>query len=174
VHKRFGFVIVLPAFVLSAGTLSAQAWELKDSGVGLVVQDADYDKQLKIARRGDSWDLEDLDEKGALANKYDGNQGFAVVGISIGGGTSGSGKVEWFIVNRDTNEVRLVATNVFTTTWQARWRPCRTKRPSGDGWHGRGPIVPRQYLQFLQKQPSAFFLITVHESPGCVVSTLPV
>ena len=76
-HKRFGFVIVLPAFVLSAGTLSAQAWELKDSGVGLVVQDADYDKQLKIARRGDSWDLEDLDEKGALANKYDGNQGFA-------------------------------------------------------------------------------------------------
>jgi hypothetical protein len=151
-------------FALSAGLLSAQAWTLKDSGVGLVVQDGDYDKQLKIAQRANDFDLEDLYAKGALAGKYNGNQvfaawlvgphtdtyrnkygtpiwmykytvtypsgktfeggpggfytpGFTVVSLGVGGETSGKWKIDWSIVNRDTNEVRHVATNEFTTTW---------------------------------------------------------
>ncbi len=161
---------LLLAFVLSAGLVSGQPWALKDSGVGLVIQDADYDKVLKIAARGDAWDLEELYAGGALANRYRGNQGFAAwiqgphtdayrnknglpvwnykykmtfpdgktyeggpagfygpgfacVGISIGGGTSGKWKIDWYIVNRDTQEVRHVATNEFTTTWGRKAEP---------------------------------------------------
>ena len=150
--------------LLSASVVSAQGWTLKDSGVGLITVDGDYDKQLKIVERKDSWDLKALYEKGALANKYNGNQGFyawlvgprsdtylnknglpvwnykytvtypdgttysggpagfyapgfAAVSISVGSSTSGKWKIDWYIVNRDTQEVRLVATNQFTTTW---------------------------------------------------------
>jgi len=67
VRKRSIVLFSLLVFVLSAGFLSAQAWTLKDSGVGLVVQDADYARVLKIAERGNAWDLEDLYAKGALA-----------------------------------------------------------------------------------------------------------
>ena len=163
-RTRSCILLVSLAFILSAGMLSAQGWTLKDSGVGLVIQDGDYDKQLKIAQRGNSFDLEDLYANGALAGKYKGNQaftawlvgphtdtyknkygtpvwnykykvtypggktyeggpggfytpGFTSVSLSIGGDTAGKWKIEWFIVNRDTGEVRQVATNEFTTTW---------------------------------------------------------
>jgi hypothetical protein len=158
------FLAVALVFVLSAGSLSAQNWTLKDSGVGLVVQDADYARVLKIAERGKTFDLEKLYAEGALAGKYKGNQafaawlvgphtdtylnksglptwnyrytvtwpdgstysggpagfyvpGFAAVSISVGSVTNGTWKIEWYIVNRDTQETRLVATDTFTTTW---------------------------------------------------------
>ena len=57
--------------------MSAQAWTLKDSGVGLVIQDGDYATQLKIAARADTFDLQELCAGGALAGKYRGNQAFA-------------------------------------------------------------------------------------------------
>jgi hypothetical protein len=156
--------VVTLVFVLSAASLSAQSWTLKDSGVGLVVQDAEYDKVLKIAERGTAFDLEKLYAEGALAGKYKGNQafaawlvgphtdtylnksglptwnyrytvtwpdgstysggpagfyvpGFAAVSISVGSVTNGTWKIEWYIVNRDTQETRLVATDTFSTTW---------------------------------------------------------
>ena len=164
VQKRMRFLAVALVFVLSAGSLSAQNWTLKDSGVGLVVQDAEYDKVLKIAERGTTFNLRKLYEEGALAGRYKGNQafaawlvgphtdtyldknglpiwsyrytvtwpggstysggpagftspGFAAVSLSVGNVTSGTWKIEWFIVNRDTRETRLVATDTFTTTW---------------------------------------------------------
>jgi hypothetical protein len=164
VRNRWYFLIASLVFVLAAGFLSAQAWTLKDSGAGLVIQDADYDKVLKIAERGNVWDLEDLYSKGALAGKYKGNQafaawlvgphtntylnkgglpiwnykytvtypdgstynggpagfygpGFAAVSLSVGGVTNGSWKIDWYIVNRDSQEVRHAATDTFTTTW---------------------------------------------------------
>ncbi len=162
--NRLAFLGVCVLFVLSAGLVSAQAWQVKDSGVGLVVQDANYDKQLTIAERKDSWDLKFLYDTGALAGKYKGNQaftawlegpptstylnsygtpvwmykyrltypdgktfeagpygfyapGFATFAIGVGGYTSGTWKIEWFIVHRDTQETRAVATTEFSTTW---------------------------------------------------------
>ncbi len=56
---------------------SAQSWKVLDIGVGLVIEDAEYDKVLKIAQRGTVWDLKELYEQGALAGKYKGNQRFA-------------------------------------------------------------------------------------------------
>jgi len=172
---HLGIVIVALLLALPAGLVGAQGWSLKDSGVGLVIQDADYDKQLKIAARGTAWDLEELYAGGALAGKYRGNQvfaawlagpptgaflnssglpawnykykftfpngttfeggpygfytpGFATVGISIGGGTAGSWKIDWYIVHRATKEVRPVATNEFTTTWG------KPKQETAAGW----------------------------------------
>lgn len=164
VRKRSIVLFTLFVFVLSAGCLAAQSWTLKDSGVGLVIQDAEYAKALKIAERGNTFDLKKLYEEGALAGRYKDNQafaawlvgphtdtyldksglpiwdykytvtypdgstyasgpasfyvpGFAAVSLSAGGVTNGTWKIEWYIVNRDTREVRLVATDTFTTTW---------------------------------------------------------
>ncbi len=157
--RAFGIVLVL-----CAGTVTAQPWQLKDVGVGLITVDGDYAKVLKIAERRDEWDLKELYEKGGLSDRYKGNQGFyawlvgppvekylnkhglpvwnykykftypsgatyesgtggfytpgfAAVAISVGSETEGRWKIEWFIVNRDTNEVRAVAVKEFTATW---------------------------------------------------------
>ena len=163
-QKRRRSLVVTLVFVLSAVSVSAQSWTLKDSGVGLVVQDAEYDKVLKIAERGKAFDLEKLYAEGALAGRYKGNQsfaawlvgphtdtyldksglpiwnykytvtwpngstynggpsafyvpGYAAVSLSAGSTTNGIWKIEWYVVRRDTQETRLVATDTFTTTW---------------------------------------------------------
>ncbi len=71
--KYFGMLLVLAV----GFSLYAQDWTLKDMGVGLVIEDAEYDSVLKIAQRGTVWDLKELYEQGALAGKYKGNQRFA-------------------------------------------------------------------------------------------------
>lgn len=163
-RNRSILLFSLAILVLSAGLLSAQSWTLKDSGVGLIIQDAEYATTLKIAERGNAWDLKKLYEGGAFANRYKGNQGFAAwlvgphtdtylnknglpvwnykytvtypdgstynggpggfstsgfaaVSLSSGNGNGGTWKIDWYIVNRDTQEVRHVATNEITTTW---------------------------------------------------------
>ncbi len=65
------FLVAFEAFA------QAQSWQLKDMGVGLVIEDAEYDTVLKIAERGAVWDAKELYEKGAFAGKYKGNQRFA-------------------------------------------------------------------------------------------------
>jgi len=64
-------------FVLVGAGLFAQGWTLKDIGVGLIVQDENYDRELRVMRRGSQWDLQELYEKGAMAGKYDGKGLFA-------------------------------------------------------------------------------------------------
>lgn len=64
-------------FLTSCFSLIAQSWNLIDMGVGLVIEDAEYDRVLKIAQRGTTWDLKELYENGALAGKYKGNQRFS-------------------------------------------------------------------------------------------------
>ena len=73
----FAVTAFFSLLVFAAAGVSAQDWSLKDAGVGLVIQDADYSKTLKIAERGVSFDLKALYEGGALAGKYRGNQVFA-------------------------------------------------------------------------------------------------
>jgi len=58
-------------------TANAQNWALKDIGVGLIVEDENYDKLLQIVQRGTKWDIKDLYDNGAMAGKYKGNQLFA-------------------------------------------------------------------------------------------------
>ncbi|MBN1522986.1 MAG: hypothetical protein JW904_00775 [Spirochaetales bacterium] len=129
-----------------------------------MIQDAEYSSVLKIAERGDAWDLKELYDNGALAGRYRGNQvfaawlsgpptssylnrnglpvwnykykitypggatfegspggfytpGYTVVTLGVGAETHGKWKIEWYIINRDTNEVHAVATSEFTTTW---------------------------------------------------------
>jgi hypothetical protein len=43
---------LLLVFLFAVFTANAQEWTLKDIGVGLIVQDENYDKTLQIAERG--------------------------------------------------------------------------------------------------------------------------
>jgi hypothetical protein len=43
--------------------------------------------------------------------------GHAYFGIKTGGYTNGAWKIDWYIQNRDTNEIRHVGTSEFTTTY---------------------------------------------------------
>jgi hypothetical protein len=72
--KKIILVLLLLTFGFSA---FSQKWKLKDIGVGLIVEDENYDKSLKIVKRGEVWDGKELYENGALAGKYKGNQLFA-------------------------------------------------------------------------------------------------
>jgi hypothetical protein len=67
---------VLLSFVFAVSA-NAENWKLVDSGVGLIVQDENYAKQLTIVERGSVWDAKELYENGAQAGKYRGNQLFA-------------------------------------------------------------------------------------------------
>jgi hypothetical protein len=71
---RYKILILL---LFASIQMNAQNWNLKDIGVGLIVEDENYDKSLNIAQRGISWDIKDLYDNGALAGKYKGNQLFA-------------------------------------------------------------------------------------------------
>lgn len=142
----------------------AQNWTLKDMGVGLIIEDENYDKQLRIVERNNVWDAKELYENGAQAGKYKGNQlfaawlqgppvneflnsygtpvwnykyritypdgktfeagpggfyapGYTYFGIKTGGYTEGNWKIEWFIENRDTKEIKSVGTTEFRTTY---------------------------------------------------------
>ncbi len=55
----------------------SQNWAVKDMGVGLIIEDENYDKQLKIVERNTVWDAKELYENGAQAGKLKGNQLFA-------------------------------------------------------------------------------------------------
>ncbi len=72
--KRTIFLTVLLQLSL---VIFAQNWTLKDSGAGLIIIDGNSDKPLKIIRRNTIWDLKELNDKGALEGKYNGNQLFA-------------------------------------------------------------------------------------------------
>jgi len=69
-------LVILLSFVVVVSA-NAGDWKLKDSGVGLIVEDENYDKQLKIVERNNVWDAKALYENGAQAGKYHGNQLFA-------------------------------------------------------------------------------------------------
>ena len=156
-HLFIVFLIIFSAFAVKS-----QNWKLIDSGVGLIVSDENYDKQLRIIERNTLFDLKELTETGAMNGKYRGNQlfaswlqgppassyansygtpvwmykykitypdgktyeagpygfyqsGFTYFGINTGNYTEGNWKIEWFIVHRETQETRLVATNEFKT-----------------------------------------------------------
>jgi len=84
-------------FVLVGAGLFAQGWTLKDIGVGLIVQDENYDRELRVMRRGSQWDLQELYEKGAMAGKYDGKGLFAawIVGPPNNANLKASGMPLW-------------------------------------------------------------------------------
>jgi hypothetical protein len=63
------FTIVINGF--------GQKWRASGVGVGLIVVDENYDKRLNIAQKGDTWDIKELYENGALAGRHNGNQLFA-------------------------------------------------------------------------------------------------
>jgi hypothetical protein len=67
----------LLGLLLIVTVCSAQTWTLKDSGVGLIVEDRYNNKPPKVARRGTSWNTKELNDNGALEGKYYGNQLFA-------------------------------------------------------------------------------------------------
>jgi hypothetical protein len=72
--KRYKLLILI---MFVAFLSNAQNWALKEIGVGLIVEDENYDKVLNIAQRGTNWDIKNLYDNGALAGKYKGNQLFA-------------------------------------------------------------------------------------------------
>jgi hypothetical protein len=72
--KRYQLFIL---FLIVACSSHAQEWKLKDIGVGLVVQDANYDKVLNIAQRGTSWDMDELYVNGAFSGRTDGTKALA-------------------------------------------------------------------------------------------------
>ena len=172
----FGMWALMAAIsVFVAVSANAEEWKIKDSGVGLIVEGEQYDKQLIIVERGNVWDAKELYENGAQAGKYHGNQlfaawiqgpptkeyqnrygtpvwmykykitypdgktfesgshafytpGHAYFGIKTGGYTNGSWKIDWYIQNRDTKEIRHVASNEFKTTYG------KQALPADSGW----------------------------------------
>lgn len=68
---------LLIMFLFAVFTANAQEWALKDIGVGLIIEDENYDKALQIVERGTNWDIKNLYDNGAMAGKYKGNQLFA-------------------------------------------------------------------------------------------------
>ncbi|MBU1013379.1 MAG: hypothetical protein KKG99_10255 [Bacteroidetes bacterium] len=70
-------LILVLMSLLMGGFAYSQNWSLKDIGVGIIVEDENYDKELKIMERGSVWDAKELYENGAQAGKYKGNQLFA-------------------------------------------------------------------------------------------------
>ena len=83
--------------LLMGTTVRAQEWTLMDSGTGLIVEDKTYSRQLKIARRGNTWDIRELNENGARDGKYKGNQLFAawIQGPETKEFIDSSGKPAW-------------------------------------------------------------------------------
>ncbi len=69
-------LFIMLSFVFATAA-NAENWQLKDSGVGLIIEDENYAKELKIVERGTVWDAKELYENGAQAGKYRGNQRFA-------------------------------------------------------------------------------------------------
>jgi hypothetical protein len=72
--QRLMFILIFFCVVVP---VNSQNWDLNDLGVGLIVEDENYDKELKIMQRGTLWDAKELYENGAQAGKYRGNQLFA-------------------------------------------------------------------------------------------------
>lgn len=70
-------IFLISVSILLVVTVHAQNWTLKESGVGLIIEDENYDKKLKVMQKGTNWDAKELYENGALAGKYKGNQLFA-------------------------------------------------------------------------------------------------
>ncbi len=68
------FVLFFLVIFFSA---KSQSWKLVDSGVGLIISDENYDKQLRIVERNNVWDAKELYDNGAQAGKFRGNQLFA-------------------------------------------------------------------------------------------------
>lgn len=74
---RYALSALCIALALTADSLAAPTWSLKDTGVGLVVMDGEYAEKLKIAERGDAWDLEPLYAAGAFSGRSDGTKALA-------------------------------------------------------------------------------------------------
>lgn len=72
--KKLIFLLLSLTIVFTA---NGQKWKLSDIGVGLIVEDENYDKKLQVVSRGDVWDAKELYENGAQAGKLKGNQLFA-------------------------------------------------------------------------------------------------
>lgn len=70
-------IFISTGFMLMFLTVNGQNWTLKDSGVGLIVEDFDNNKPPKIVFRNTTWDIKELYENGAQEGKYKGNQLFA-------------------------------------------------------------------------------------------------
>jgi hypothetical protein len=78
---------------------NAQSWTLKDTGVGLIVEDGNNNKPLKIIQRNTIWDIKYLYENGALEGKFNGNQLFAawIQGPETKEFLNGSGIPVWMV-----------------------------------------------------------------------------
>ncbi len=71
---------VLLLFFTNPGAAQAQSWSLREAGVGIYNYDSDYDKTLKIVRKGASFSQKELYEMGAFSGR---------MGPAFGGWISG-------------------------------------------------------------------------------------
>lgn len=63
----FSRMFLIACFLVSSLAALSQNWKLKDIGVGIVSADDQYDKELKIVKRGDEWNQKELYESGAFS-----------------------------------------------------------------------------------------------------------
>lgn len=66
---KFFKLLFLSLFLFSTSSVFAQKWNLKEIGVGIVMADDQYDKELKIVERGAVWNQKKLYESGAFAGQ---------------------------------------------------------------------------------------------------------
>ncbi len=62
-------MVLLFGFLLSGFVVFSQNWNLKDIGVGIILSDDQYDKELKIVQRGNDWNQKELYESGAFSGQ---------------------------------------------------------------------------------------------------------
>jgi len=93
--RRVFFYLI---FLLTAVSSGAQSWTLKDSGAGLIVVDENASKPVKVIWRNTTWDLKDLQDKGAYDGKLNGNQLFAawIQGPETKEFLNSKGKPAWY------------------------------------------------------------------------------
>lgn len=62
-------IILSVLMLLLTTSIFSQDWQLKEIGVGIILSDSDYDKELKIIERGTTWNQKELYDKGAFSGR---------------------------------------------------------------------------------------------------------
>lgn len=68
-HRPLRMLSLCCMLFFASSLVHAQSWKLKEVGVGLVKSDEQYDKELKVVKRGNSWNQRELYESGAFSGR---------------------------------------------------------------------------------------------------------